>query len=153
MSSGGWGKARLPPDTVGPNPSVLKYAIELRGTGLQCGAHPIEALQCHDKLILNHQIGYIFADISSLVAERKGHLSLRADAAQRKFPDQGAFVDLLHEAGAQHMRGLGRRHQVTVWVHSVPDRSSSAFSGADKHVFESSGCQCTSIEWAADERR
>ena len=40
----------------------------------------VHALQFHEELFLNHQIGHILAHVLAFIANRKGDLSLGADA-------------------------------------------------------------------------
>ena len=66
----------------------------------------VHALQFHDELFLNHQIGHRFADVLPFVAHRKSHLRFGAYTTQRELPDHGPFLDLLQESGAQHIGNL-----------------------------------------------
>ncbi len=63
----------------------------------------VHTLQFHDDLLLDHQVGHVFAHVLPFVANWRRNLSLGAHTTKRKLPKQGSFIDLLQESDTQHI--------------------------------------------------
>src|SRR5262249_20666611 len=64
------------------------------------------ALQFHDHLSFHDQIGYIFPKVLPFITNRKRDLSFGAGTTGGKFLDEGSFIDLFQESGAQYVGNL-----------------------------------------------
>ena len=68
----------------------------------------VHALQFNNQLILDDEISHVFTHGLSFVANPKRDLRFDADPVQRKFTNQGAFIDPLQEPGTQHVGDFER---------------------------------------------